>query len=249
MFERVKITQLNDHIWLMDDNHEATGYLVVGSRKALVIDTMNGHEDIHAIVRTITPLPILVVNTHGHCDHIYGNIDFDRAFINPADLPLATQHCSFPDFKAACAKGGYSMPPFLPIKGGDRINLGGLTLDIFDLPGHTPGSILLLLREDRILFTGDAINHHLWLQLDESLPLQECLNNLDALSYLEYHADKILHGHAQGFDDISLFTKLRDGMRTLIEGRPETQPYNWFGGTDKIFTYNADGDAICYKNN
>lgn len=247
MFERVRITQLNDHIWLMDDNRESTGYLIVGSRKALVIDTMNGHEDIHAIVRTITPLPLLVVNTHGHCDHIFGNIDFDKAFLHPADYPIAEQHSNFPEFKAACAKGGYSMPPFFPIKGGDRIDLGGLTLDVFDLPGHTPGSIILLLREDRILFTGDAINHHLWLQLDESLPLPDCLKNLESLAYLEYHADKILHGHAQGFDDISLFTKLRDGLRTLVEGHPEGEPYEWFERVDRKYVYNSEGDVICYK--
>jgi len=41
MFERIKVKKLNDHIYLMDDGGEATGYLVVGDKKALVIDTMN----------------------------------------------------------------------------------------------------------------------------------------------------------------------------------------------------------------
>ncbi|MBR2820562.1 MAG: hypothetical protein IKD91_01665 [Clostridiales bacterium] len=38
-----------------------------------------------------------------------------------------------------------------------------------------PGSIVLLLREDRVLFAGDAVNHHLWLQLDGCSPLPECV--------------------------------------------------------------------------
>ena len=77
MFERIKISKINDHIWLLNDNNEATGYLVAGKEKALVIDTMIGYEDVHAVVRTLTDLPLVVVNTHGHCDHIYGNIYFE----------------------------------------------------------------------------------------------------------------------------------------------------------------------------
>ena len=41
MFERVILSQINSHVYLMDDNHEATGYIVVGDKKALVIDTIN----------------------------------------------------------------------------------------------------------------------------------------------------------------------------------------------------------------
>ena len=37
-----------------------------------------GYEDVHAVVESVTDLPVLVVNTHGHCDHIYGNVYFDR---------------------------------------------------------------------------------------------------------------------------------------------------------------------------
>ena len=45
--------------------------------------------------------------------------------------------------------------------------------EIYELPGHTPGGIVLLLREDRILFTGDSVNHHLWMQLEGCAPLDE----------------------------------------------------------------------------
>ena len=41
MFERIILTQINPHVYLMDDHHEATGYIVVGSKKALVIDTVS----------------------------------------------------------------------------------------------------------------------------------------------------------------------------------------------------------------
>ena len=65
MFERIKTEKINDHIWLMNDNDEATGYLVTGTEKALVIDTMNGYEDVRKLAETLTDLPLIVVNTHG----------------------------------------------------------------------------------------------------------------------------------------------------------------------------------------
>ena len=61
---RIKVSSINDHIWLLNDNNEATGYVIAGSERALIIDTMNGYEDVAAIAKSITTLPLTVVNTH-----------------------------------------------------------------------------------------------------------------------------------------------------------------------------------------
>jgi len=116
MFERIKVKKLNDHIYLLDDNGDATGYLVVGSKKALVIDTMNGYENVYDVVRTMTDLPLMVVNTHGHCDHIFGNVYFDEAYMNPDDNEVAKEHMAFSEFVERCKEHKLSMPPFKPIK-------------------------------------------------------------------------------------------------------------------------------------
>ena len=125
MFERIKLKQLNPHVWLMDDNGEATGYVVIGQQKAAVIDTMNGWEDVQAVARTLTDLPLVVINTHGHCDHIFGNVYFDEAYLHPADFAVADEHSHFPEFLEECQKHGLRMPPFKPMKHGDVIDLGG----------------------------------------------------------------------------------------------------------------------------
>lgn len=103
---------------------------------------------------------------------------------------------------------------------------------IISLPGHTPGGICLLLKEKRVLFTGDSINHHLWMQLKESLPLKTFLENLNRISWVTERADRILHGHAQDFDDILLFDDLKAGIKELIEtkGKSGSKEYKWFGG-------------------
>jgi len=249
-FARATVKKMSEHIYLLDDNHEATGYLVVGSQKALVIDTMNGLVNILQIARTITDLPIMVVNTHGHCDHIFGNIYFEEAYLHKDDLALAKEHSSFPEFHSMCEQYGMTMPPFVTIEHGEVIDLGDATLEVLLTPGHTPGSICLFYREERVLFTGDAINCHLWMQLENSLSIAELANNLEKLLPLTSQADKILHGHAQGYEDISLLQELYEGARELAE-HPELikkdPDYHWFGGVAKQHPFGDGTKVICYS--
>lgn len=248
MFEKIILKKINEHVYLMDDNHESTAYLVVGSKKALVIDTTYDDEDLHAVVRSITDLPLMVVNTHGHCDHIFGNVFFDKAYFNEADLAIYSKHTNFPDFRERCEKNGYKMPPMGFIGEGETIDLGGLTVRVYELFGHTPGGLMFLLVEDRILFTGDSINHHLWMQLEESAPMAEFVKNLEAKMFLEKEADYILFGHGQGLDDISLMRKVLNGAKEIVEGKTdEDLPYEWFGGLDKQHKFDEDGSVICYR--
>lgn len=261
MEHELYIKEVRPGIYLLDEGHEATGYLVVGDEKACVIDTMNGWNDLSAAVRKLTDKPLVLVNTHGHPDHILGNIYFDKevecAYIEPRDRELAMSFFEdIPEVKEMCRRSGHSIPPFGDIREGDVIDLGGRTLEVFSLSGHTPGEIVLLLREERILFTGDGINHHLWLQLDGCLPMKEVLAELDRVMFLEERADVILHGHAREFDDISLMRCMRNGIAELCEGRTEQdKPYHWFGGVDLQHEflcesgkhYQQDNHVICYR--
>lgn len=260
MEKELYIKEMCRGIYLLDEAHEATGFLVVGEDKACVIDTMNGCSDLLAAVRKLTDKPLVLVNTHGHPDHIFGNIYFDNevsgAYMDLRDKELAESFLNDPEYRKICREKGHEPPPFVDIKECDIIDLGGRTLEVFSIPGHTQGSILLLLREDRILFTGDAVNHHLWLQLDGCSPMTEVLRALDRVMFLEERADRILHGHAQDFDDISLMRCLRDGVQELCSGmNADDMPYNWFGGTDKMHRfsclpdkhYQQDDHVICYR--
>ncbi len=251
------IKEVKPGIFLMDEAHEATGYLVVGKERACMIDTMNGYNDLFQAARNITDKPLVVVNTHGHPDHIFGNVYFsEAAYMHPADLELARSFTESQEFIDLCRKNNFVFPPFRDILPGDVMDLGGRTLEIFALPGHTPGSILLLLREDRVLFTGDSVNHHLWMQLDGCLPMKEFLRELDKVMFLQDRADIILHGHAHDENDISLLRCLREGVREICEGETaQDRPYQWFGGTDLQHPFRCDPDrhyqqeehVICYR--
>lgn len=248
--------QLKPYLYLLDEGHVATGFVVVGDEKVLVIDTMNGFSDIRSFIRGFTDKEIILVNTHGHPDHIFGNVYFDEAYLHPKDRALSEMFINDPRFVEACEEHGFRMPPFKDIKEGDVIDLGGKTLEVYELPGHTEGSIVLLLREDRILFTGDSINHHLWMQLDGCPPMADYVKALERIMFLEDKADYILHGHTQDFDDISLARCLLEGAREIAEGKTEDdEPYEWFGGVGRQHAFRLmpgkkysqkDGSVICY---
>lgn len=260
MFEdkELYVKELKPYLYLLDENHEASAFVVIGEKKACLIDTMMGYHDYKKVISEITDKPVMVINTHGHPDHIYGNIFFDEAYINPKDIPMTEMFVNAPAFAEPCKAMGISMPPFKEIKGGDIVDLGGKTLEIYDLPGHTYGGILLLLKEDRILFTGDSINHHLWMQTPGGVSLTDCVKAIDNVLFLENEADLILHGHARDYDDISLMRCVRDGIQEIIDGKTQNdKPYEWFGGVCKQHAfkvlegkhYQQDDHVIVYQEN
>jgi len=59
-------------VYRISDFRTANCYLVVGNEKAMLIDMGTGVGDLKGFIRTITPLPLIVVATHGHVDHIGG---------------------------------------------------------------------------------------------------------------------------------------------------------------------------------
>ena len=83
-----KISKGPYDIWKINERLEATMYLVCGSEKACMIDTAYGLTDLKELTAELTGLPVSVINTHGHIDHVFGNRWFEHAMIHPADQAL-----------------------------------------------------------------------------------------------------------------------------------------------------------------
>ena len=225
----IQTKKLTEHVWLMDDQG-SSGYVVLGEKKALVVDTMNGSENVKEIVRTITGLPVMVINTHVH----------------PYDMPYVEIFTAPENLD--------KRPVVHPIREGDVIDLGGLHVEVYELPGHTPGELCLLLVEEQILFPGDGINHHLWMQLEGCSSLEEYAKSLERLDFLKKKAKYILHGHTRELENIILFDMVEHGIGELLNQTDQDvtkrdDAYHWFGGIAKIHVYAPDGSAICYQEN
>ena len=229
-FERAKIIQLRPNVWLIDDAGESTCYLITGSERALLVDSVNGFEDLAEIVLSITELPVIVVNTHGHGDHIFGNVYFDEAWLHPADFPLHDMFFGYA--KADMEKQGLKPAVLHALEIGQIFDLGGVQLEVVDLKGHTAGSVGLLDKDARILYTGDGLNTHLWMQLDHSLPMATMLETFRSLK--EKHGadfDCVAHGHTKVLRDKEILDWMIRGCEDILAGRTENDlPYEYFGG-------------------
>ena len=242
------VTPVNDHVWLMDDHGAATWYVVAGKEKAMVIDTSIGLTNVRQEAEKLTGLPLLCVNTHGHGDHMGGNWSFDTAYMNLKDLPVAEESMNEPEVKEGMERLGLRYPPFQHIEDGMVFDLGGLRIEAIYLPGHTAGEIVLLDRQDRLLFSGDGILEHLWLQLEESLPVKTQIQSMERLLPIRDQFDTILHGHCQKPAGTELFDTLLQALRDLDAGDTAHDiDYPWHGFVSKAHPYQPNDRRIVYK--
>jgi glyoxylase-like metal-dependent hydrolase (beta-lactamase superfamily II) len=151
---------------------EVISYLVVGRDKALLFDTGMGISNIQAVVAGLTKLPVSVVNSHTHNDHVGDNWRFSDVYGMDTEFTRANARGSREDAQAELAPDeicgalpagfdakAYSTKPFHImhwLHDGDKIDLGGRTLKVIGTPGHTPDSIALLDEKNGLLFTGDT---------------------------------------------------------------------------------------------
>lgn len=242
----IHVKQLDPQLWLLADQG-STCYVLCGTERALLIDTAYGSEDLRALVRTLTLLPLTVVNTHGHPDHIFGNVYADEAWLHPADQALAE---GFLAVRAeAWHAAGLAPCPFRPLTIGQQFDLGGGTVaEVVPLFGHTAGSIGLLERGRRVLFSGDGIISHIWMQLKESLSieaLRETLLHVQRCYGADF--DRLLHGHAADYTDKQLVNHLLQGCEELLRGETEgDRCYPYYEGSMQHFCGGSEGCSIVY---
>jgi glyoxylase-like metal-dependent hydrolase (beta-lactamase superfamily II) len=186
--------------------------------------------DLPALAASLSSLPLTVVNTHGHPDHVLGNGQFDQVYVHAADEVAARE---LPPAEMRTWMVDNALPKPLPadfqvdtwavagagaletIQDGYVFDLGGRTLEVVSVPGHTPGSICLLDRQARVLFTGDSVlpGAH-WLHLDGSLPLSRFHESLQRLQTFGDGFDTILPGHA----DLQSLPLSKDLLDDLVIG-------------------------------
>jgi len=247
----VKLCEVTGNITAVLVEDECVSYILRGSECAAVIDTCGGTDNFYNIVRSVTQLPLIVINTHGHGDHIGGNMYFSEAYINQRDKEMYCGYFNDPEVEAEIKEKGLAPCKALDIEDGDVFDLGGgVILEVVAVPGHTAGSICLLDREDRILFTGDSVNDMLWMQLDESLPISTLITSLSVLESRRDAFDYLLTGHwqwrTQGLTDADMLGELIGGAKALAAGDTQNDlPYEWFGGIAKEHFY-AEERRIIY---
>lgn len=209
-------------------------YLVEGNDRAILIDTGCGVGDLRRLVEGLTQLPVTVVNSHAHWDHIGSNWQFDDIWIHEAEavkltegVPNSKLRPAFqPDQLTGPLPTGFdpysiAFPPTSAsrtLTGGERIDLGGRWLDVIHAPGHSPGGICLLDSANRALFTTDvAYAGYLYVDRPDDLPVY--IQSLHRLADLVPDLDVLYPSHDASPISPEWLPKLRDGIAAIIAGR------------------------------
>jgi len=147
--------KFNKNTYVVDIGAVCYPYLLLGEEKALVIDTGMNPANLREYFETITDLPMMVVNTHGHGDHTLCNGFFDEVYMHPNAIIDA--HGG----KLSAEEGPFQgkTPDFnpIPVTEGHIFDLGGRHIEVFETPCHSPGDLMFLDHENRLLFTGDNL--------------------------------------------------------------------------------------------
>jgi glyoxylase-like metal-dependent hydrolase (beta-lactamase superfamily II) len=171
-FEVYKVSPSTLAIYEPHQSEETIGYLILGSQKAILLDTGMGISDERKLISELTTLPIIVLNSHTHDDHVGDNWQFDTVYSMDTDFSRQNAKGSVEDAQAEIAPGeicgalpkgfdpqSYRTKPWhitKYIRDGEIIDLGRRSIEILSTPGHTPDAITLFDRANGLLFTGDT---------------------------------------------------------------------------------------------
>lgn len=153
-------------------------YLLLGDERAALVDASHGIGDLRRAVETITRLPVKVLLTHYHFDHMGCAHQFDDVAVSEIEAHLVSGEQT-PEMQAATARiagrcrrplpaqfsfDRYLIRPVSPstrLRDGDRIDLGGRALEVLLTPGHSPGSMCFVDADGGLVLGGDTFNRGL----------------------------------------------------------------------------------------
>ncbi len=145
------LVKIDDKTYVLEDQFVRC-FLLIGNESALWIDSGVSNPDLEELADEVTSLPLSVVYTHADGDHISGTAQFSQFMMTKEDYEGCGVAEKFPASQ------------WIEICDGDVIDLGGRTLEVIAVPGHTAGSIVLLDKERRMLFAGDSLQkEHIYL--------------------------------------------------------------------------------------
>ena len=206
-------------VWTLTNRWQNFMFLIVGEEKAMLIDTGYGEGDLREIVESITDKPVTG-----------GNAWWTDVWM--AEGAAAAARTAFsPEQQAWYDAKPHRDYRIHTLKEGDLIDLGGKQIEVLSIPAHQEGSIALLDRTDRLLFTGDEMESGqvLLFVRDRNLPLREVVAahraNLQKLAARRAEYDFICPAHNGTLLQPDLY--LNDFLaldQEILDGRARIQP-------------------------
>lgn len=242
-------------------------YLVTGDRRAALIDTGLGTGDLRVVVETVTRLPVIVLHTHGHGDHMGADALFSEHFLHPLEAKgtgggyafgknaasrLAFLADLIPDDPETLDALAGSMVEGRAIRygrllDGDRVDLGGRGLEVVHTPGHTPGSVAFVDRTDGQAFTGDGIADIHWFDGTNATTVSAFRRTLDHFLARAEGVETCHAAHMRTPFDLGLVGRLHRAATEVLEGADDPlEPADYGFLRHGILHAHRCGDATLY---
>jgi glyoxylase-like metal-dependent hydrolase (beta-lactamase superfamily II) len=242
-FEVYKVATNTYAIYEPHQSEEVISYLILGKQKALLFDTGMGISDIRKVVEELTKLPVIVLNSHTHDDHVGGNWEFKTVYSMDTKFSRENAKGSVADAQAEIAPGeicgdlpkGFDPATYRThpwhisqyFHDGEKIELGGRTIEVLATPGHTPDAISLYDRTNGLLFTGDTYYPAtIWLYRPET-NLDQYANSIQQIAILaqmEPSIKLVLGAHNIPVAPPSVLPELVQAFAELRAGKAACKP-------------------------
>ena len=205
-------------------------YLLLGTERAVLIDTGLGVANIRKVVENLTDLPVTAITTHAHWDHIGGHKYFPNFAVHEDEVTWISEQFPIPlqvvkknlTLKPCEFPTGFCLDDYQIFKGnpssvlhdGDLIDLGNRTLQLIHTPGHSPGHCCFYEQDRGWLYSGDLIYKGCLYAFYPTTDPQLFYNSVKRIQ--KYKISRILPGHHQLSIPVSMIDKI-EGAFAQIE--------------------------------
>ncbi|MCD8077392.1 MAG: MBL fold metallo-hydrolase [Lachnospiraceae bacterium] len=236
-----KTEKLTEHVTRIYAFSTELMYLVEGEKEAALLDTGSGIGSLKSCVDQLTDKPVTVLLTHGHVDHAMGAGEFDTVYMNHEDDYIYVSHSDYGmrcDGLSMCSPElGVTEEDLIPaadcgsfhdLKEGMSFDLGGIHIEIFACPGHTRGSVVMLIPEERSVLLGDACNYFTFLYDTYSTTVTEYEESLICLNEkLKGRFDTVYLSHGDGNGHKEIIEDVIAVCEDIKAGRTDDIPFDF----------------------
>jgi glyoxylase-like metal-dependent hydrolase (beta-lactamase superfamily II) len=205
---------------------ENVSYLLLGTRQALLFDTGPGIYSIRAVVQSITSLPVLVIPSHLHFDHVGDLQEFDDVRLLDTPALRSQVHDGYfiepPSQYLLRATNRFHVSGW--IADGQTIDLGGRRIRLISTPGHTPDSVSLIDASHTRLFTGDIVNRIVTLVDVPGSDVHAMAASLRHLLEIAPAGGLAYEAHSETPLQPAELKMLADGVADIAAGRATSKP-------------------------
>lgn len=215
---------------------QVTAGVILTEEGAVIVDTLPFPSETAEIVDFIEEHTMhnvrFVINTHSHADHIFGNYQFPqadiiahrlcrKAMILHAEKGLIAAREQNPELNEVTIR-----LPNIVFDSEVILRLGSKTIQLMHMPGHTSDSIVALVKEERILFSGDAmmpVPYVVWGDEEQMVQSLKAIRRMSLENIVQGHGEVLLRGEINETIDSSieyLATIKQCVLKAIEEGTP-----------------------------